>query len=111
MTTGPSEIPASGVGPTTGVTGATAAPADVAEADDGGWFGTGGAPAAPFDVAVIGAGPAGLAAAVAAVVGDARVVLLDAAPRLGGQYWRHRPGDDGTRHHDWQVFVEPARRR
>ena len=60
---------------------------------------------APFDVAVIGAGPAGLAAAVAAVAGDARVVLLDAAPRLGGQYWRHRPGDDGTRHHDWHAFA------
>ena len=81
MTTGPSEVPASG------------------------WFDTGGAPAAPFDVAVIGAGPAGLAAAVAAVVGDARVVLLDAAPRLGGQYWRHRPGDDGARHHDWHAFA------
>ena len=105
MTTGPSEGPASGVGPTTGVAGAAAAPADVAEADDGGWFDTGGAPAAPFDVAVIGAGPAGLAAAVAAVVGDARVVVLDGAPRLGGQYWRHRPGDHGARHHDWQAFA------
>ena len=105
MTTGPSEVPEPGIGPTTGVLGAAAAPADAAAADDGGWFDTGGAPAAPFDVAVIGAGPAGLAAATAAVVGDARVVLLDAAPRLGGQYWRHRPGDDGTRHHDWHAFA------
>ena len=82
-------------------------PSDVSvpEADDGGWFETGGAPAAPFDVAVIGAGPAGLAAAVAAVTGDARVVLLDAGPRLGGQYWRHRTGDDGARHHDWHAFA------
>jgi NADPH-dependent 2,4-dienoyl-CoA reductase/sulfur reductase-like enzyme len=73
--------------------------------EGGGWFGTGGTPAAPFDVAVIGAGPAGLAAAVAAVDADTRVALIDSAPRLGGQYWRHRAGDDGAGHHDWTTFV------
>jgi NADPH-dependent 2,4-dienoyl-CoA reductase/sulfur reductase-like enzyme len=41
------------------------------------------------DVAVVGGGPAGLAAAVAAVEAGARVVLLDAGTRPGGQYWRH----------------------
>lgn len=45
-----------------------------------------------YDVAVVGGGPAGLAAAAAAVDGGARVVIVDAAPRLGGQYWRHRAG-------------------
>jgi len=35
---------------------------------------------APFDVAVIGAGPAGLAAAGAAVASGARVALVDLAP-------------------------------
>ncbi|HEY7048794.1 MAG TPA: FAD/NAD(P)-binding oxidoreductase [Jatrophihabitantaceae bacterium] len=45
-----------------------------------------------YDVAVVGGGPAGLAAATAAVRRDARVAIVDAAPRLGGQYWRHRPG-------------------
>ncbi|HEY3718469.1 MAG TPA: FAD/NAD(P)-binding oxidoreductase [Jatrophihabitantaceae bacterium] len=44
-----------------------------------------------YDVAIVGGGPAGLAATTA-VHGDARVAILDAAPRLGGQYWRHRPG-------------------
>ncbi|RII84967.1 FAD-dependent oxidoreductase, partial [Clavibacter michiganensis subsp. insidiosus] len=42
-------------------------------------------------VVVIGAGPAGLAAAVAARGRGARVTLLDASDELGGQYWRHLP--------------------
>jgi NADPH-dependent 2,4-dienoyl-CoA reductase/sulfur reductase-like enzyme len=42
------------------------------------------------DVAIIGAGPAGIAAAVAAADRGASVVLLDSAPRPGGQIWRHR---------------------
>ncbi|GAB3458340.1 FAD-dependent oxidoreductase [Actinophytocola sediminis] len=47
----------------------------------------------PTDIAVLGAGPAGLAAAVAATGAGARVVLLDAGSRAGGQFWRHRAGD------------------
>lgn len=45
------------------------------------------------DVAVVGAGPAGIAAAVSAATAGASVVLLDAAPRPGGQIWRHRSPD------------------
>lgn len=41
------------------------------------------------DIVVIGAGPAGLEAARAAAGDGARVVLLDAQPRVGGQVWRH----------------------
>jgi NADPH-dependent 2,4-dienoyl-CoA reductase/sulfur reductase-like enzyme len=41
-------------------------------------------------VVVVGAGPAGLAAAVHAAEAGASVLLLDAVPRLGGQVWRHR---------------------
>ena len=37
-----------------------------------------------YDAAVVGAGPAGVAAAVAAAKGGLRVVLIDAAARLGG---------------------------
>lgn len=40
-------------------------------------------------VAVVGAGPAGIAAAVRAAESGARVVVLDEAPRPGGQIWRH----------------------
>ncbi|HEU0243551.1 MAG TPA: NAD(P)/FAD-dependent oxidoreductase [Candidatus Limnocylindrales bacterium] len=58
-----------------------------------------------FDVAVIGAGPAGLAAAAAAVTRGARVALVDGSPRPGGQYWRHRDRDDGARRHAWPTFV------
>lgn len=45
-----------------------------------------------FDVIVVGAGPAGLSAAVAACGAGRTVLLLDAAARPGGQFWRHRPG-------------------
>jgi thioredoxin reductase len=41
-----------------------------------------------YAVVVVGAGPAGLAAATAAASGGARVALLDDADRPGGQYWR-----------------------
>lgn len=42
-----------------------------------------------YDVLVVGAGPAGLAAAAAAARQGARVGLLDAQARMGGQVWRH----------------------
>jgi NADPH-dependent 2,4-dienoyl-CoA reductase/sulfur reductase-like enzyme len=42
-----------------------------------------------YDVLVIGAGPAGLAAARAAALHGARVGLVDAQLRAGGQVWRH----------------------
>jgi D-hydroxyproline dehydrogenase subunit alpha len=44
------------------------------------------------DVAVIGAGPAGLAAAVAAARRGARVTVIDEAPAPGGQIWRAERG-------------------
>src|SRR5690349_14881555 len=49
----------------------------------------------PADIAVLGAGPAGLAAAAAARRAGAQVTVIDSNPRGGGQYWRHRVGDDG----------------
>ncbi|MEU8301355.1 NAD(P)/FAD-dependent oxidoreductase [Micromonospora sp. NPDC048909] len=62
------------------------------------------------DVAVVGAGPAGLAAAVEAAEAGLAVALLDAAGQPGGQYWRHydethdRPADR-VGHHGWPVFT------
>jgi len=44
------------------------------------------------DVAVVGAGPAGLAAACRAAEAGASVVLLDEAPTPGGQVWRRPHG-------------------
>ena len=60
-------------------------------------------------VIVIGAGPAGLAAARAARARGQRVVLLDASDYVGGQYWRHLPPARPSRresalHHDWSTF-------
>lgn len=47
-----------------------------------------------YDVAVVGAGPAGLTAATTMAGRGLRVVLLDAGPRPGGQYFRHH--DDAS---------------
>lgn len=46
-----------------------------------------------LDLVVVGGGPAGLAAANAAAQAGQQVLLIDQAPRTGGQIWRHRPGD------------------
>lgn len=46
-------------------------------------------------IIVIGAGPAGLAAALAASRNGTEVALVDSAPRMGGQYWRHRKSVTG----------------
>ncbi|MEU2630258.1 FAD/NAD(P)-binding oxidoreductase, partial [Kitasatospora sp. NPDC007106] len=66
--------------------------------------------AEPYDLAVIGAGPAGLAAAVTAAGLGLRCALLDAAERPGGQYYRHpAPGLGAARpdrlHHHWPAFT------
>ncbi|HET9793257.1 MAG TPA: FAD/NAD(P)-binding oxidoreductase [Thermoanaerobaculia bacterium] len=44
------------------------------------------------DVAVVGGGPAGVAAAAVAAEAGKRVLLLEEGARPGGQIWRHRPG-------------------
>ena len=46
-------------------------------------------------IIVIGSGPAGLAAAEAASRNGTEVALIDSAPRIGGQYWRHRKSVTG----------------
>ncbi|MFI1153029.1 NAD(P)/FAD-dependent oxidoreductase [Streptomyces sp. NPDC020817] len=66
---------------------------------------------APPDLAIVGAGPAGLAAAVTAAGLGLRVTLVDAGERPGGQYYRHpAPGLGAERpealHHGWSAFAE-----
>ncbi|WP_035851296.1 FAD/NAD(P)-dependent oxidoreductase [Kitasatospora azatica] len=68
-----------------------------------------------FDLAVIGAGPAGLAAAVAAADRGLRCALLDAGARPGGQYYRHpapelRAARPDRLHHHWAGFAELTER-
>ena len=43
-----------------------------------------------YDIAVLGAGPAGLSAAVAAAAQGSRTVLIDAGARPGGRCRRER---------------------
>lgn len=62
------------------------------------------------DLAVIGAGPAGLAASITAADAGLSVLVLDMAERIGGQYWRHREdettdGADRSRRHGWSTFL------
>ncbi|GAB3560392.1 FAD/NAD(P)-dependent oxidoreductase [Spelaeicoccus albus] len=69
---------------------------------------------AGYDLAVIGGGPAGMAAAATATRGGLRVALIDAGPGLGGQFWRQpAPNEDATAfgeadaagyHHDLATF-------
>ncbi|MFE7181938.1 FAD/NAD(P)-dependent oxidoreductase [Streptomyces erythrochromogenes] len=66
--------------------------------------------AGAVDLAVVGAGPAGLAAAVTAAGLGLRVAVLDAGDRPGGQYYRHpAPGLGAARpealHHGWAEFA------
>jgi NADPH-dependent 2,4-dienoyl-CoA reductase/sulfur reductase-like enzyme len=42
------------------------------------------------DVAIVGAGPAGMAAAIAAAESGAAVLVVDSGAAPGGQIWRHR---------------------
>ncbi|QLD12061.1 NAD(P)/FAD-dependent oxidoreductase [Microbacterium oleivorans] len=68
--------------------------------------------AIPFDLAVVGAGPAGLSAAVVAAEAGLRVVLIDAGVQTGGQYWRHPDerhldafaAPEHTGHHHWDHY-------
>ncbi|WP_432561400.1 FAD-dependent oxidoreductase [Kineococcus sp. SYSU DK003] len=52
------------------------------------------------DVLVVGGGPAGMSAALAAVEHGATVVLLESSDDLGGQYWRHLPPERPAAHED-----------
>ena len=66
---------------------------------------------ADVDVLIIGAGPAGLAAATSARRAGATVRVLEASDESGGQFWRHLPatrpaGDEQRLHHQWQRYQQ-----
>ncbi|WP_369264062.1 FAD-dependent oxidoreductase [Streptomyces sp. R35] len=60
-------------------------------------------------LAVIGAGPAGLAASLAAAARGIRVTLIDSAAQAGGQFYRQPASGLGARrpkalHHQWRTW-------
>lgn len=72
-------------------------------------------PSDTHDLAVIGAGPAGLAAAVTAADLGLTVALVDAAARPGGQFYRQPAAGLGAArpqalHHSWGAFTRRAGR-
>ncbi|MFD9687444.1 FAD-dependent oxidoreductase [Kitasatospora sp. NPDC059088] len=88
-------------------------PSERSESSEG--SGSAGRSGSAYDLAVVGAGPAGLAAAVTAADLGLRCVLLDGADRPGGQYYRHpAPGLGASRpdrlHHRWPVYAGLAAR-
>jgi NADPH-dependent 2,4-dienoyl-CoA reductase/sulfur reductase-like enzyme len=62
-----------------------------------------------FDALIIGAGPAGLAAAWTAARGGGRVGLVDENHALGGQIWRHEAGRDDAQGAGGAWFEKVAR--
>ena len=63
-----------------------------------------------WDVVVVGAGPAGMGAAVAAADAGVGVLLVDAGRAVGGQFHRQLPEEFNTRRpgklqHGWKSFV------
>ena len=57
------------------------------------------------DVLVVGAGPAGLSAALAAARADARVILVDEHPRVGGSLNDENVSINGKPGSDWAIEV------
>ncbi|MFG1816146.1 FAD-dependent oxidoreductase [Kribbella sp. NPDC049174] len=72
--------------------------------------GTSALPPMVADVVVVGAGPAGIAAALAAGDAGATVLLIDSARAVGGQFNRQAPEEFNLRRpqrfqHGWKAFV------
>ncbi|HEU4948448.1 MAG TPA: 2Fe-2S iron-sulfur cluster-binding protein [Kribbella sp.] len=67
------------------------------------------------DVVVVGAGPAGMGAALAAADAGVEVLLVDAAPGIGGQFHRQLPEEFHAERpesvqHEWRRFADLRRR-
>jgi len=59
-------------------------------------------------IVVVGAGPAGLSATTALIKTGARVLLIDAGERPGGQYWRHSAGSPfAEKHEELRIVRHP----
>ncbi|TWD79961.1 pyruvate/2-oxoglutarate dehydrogenase complex dihydrolipoamide dehydrogenase (E3) component [Kribbella amoyensis] len=71
---------------------------------------TAAAPRSQWSVVVVGAGPAGMNAALAAADAGVDVLLVDAGRAVGGQYHRQLPAEFNARrpgrvHHGWTSFA------
>src|SRR5438128_12471482 len=71
-------------------------------------------PSCEFEIVIVGAGPAGLAAACAAAESGRRVAVLDDTPWVGGQIWRGAqspPAVPMPRQTEEQFAERPGRNR
>jgi NADPH-dependent 2,4-dienoyl-CoA reductase/sulfur reductase-like enzyme len=64
-----------------------------------------------FEVLVVGAGPAGMAAATCAAESGSRVGIVDDNPGLGGQVWRGETVDSAAEAKHWGERLRSARVR
>src|SRR3974390_1449813 len=63
-----------------------------------------------FEVIVVGAGPAGIAAACIAAETGRKVAIVDNSPWLGGQIWRGAPSHSGHGHGPAAYWIERLRK-
>ena len=61
-----------------------------------------------FDIAIVGAGPAGLSAAIGASAATSSIVMIDQSPAPGGQIWRRDASADDSHR---RAEIEAALRR
>ena len=90
-----------------GATPSDAAPSGTAPS---GVVGSGGGVVRVAEVVVVGAGPAGIAAALAAGDAGAEVLLVDSGRAVGGQYNRQLPAEFAAQRpdrlqHEWKAFA------
>lgn len=64
---------------------------------------------AKWDIVIVGAGPAGLAAARSAARSGATVALVDDNPRAGGQIWRGGPQHNAQAKELWDELQQMAK--
>ncbi|MFD7156504.1 FAD-dependent oxidoreductase [Kribbella sp. NPDC059898] len=110
ITTEPATLLPTANGTTAAAVGSTSPAASDQTGQASAWRGSVGVGARGVEVVVVGAGPAGVAAALAAAEGGAEVLVVDNGRAVGGQYNRQLPEEFAARRpdrlqHEWKTFA------